>query len=161
MRISITVYPPKPTLQETQEKHSSHLEEIQRGLERRSQLTRGTLIVLAVILTSIIVGFSVVLCQKTKEISLIEDKLLALRNDTDHNKNSLDRVKSGLEDVQSETEDIKNNIRTLENISAEPEIDQQIGYRYLNKLLWKLSCPHQEKVVQLFISHHLREVVFL
>lgn len=147
-------------LRETQEKHSSHLEEIQRGLERRSQLTRGTLALLAVILTSIIVGFSVVLCQKTKEISLIEDKLLALRSDTNRNENSLGRVKSDLEDVQSETEDIKDNIRTLEDISAEPEIDQQIGYRYLNKLLL-LSCPHQEKVGQLFISHHLREVVFL
>ena len=121
--------PPKPTLQETQEKHSSHLEEIQRGLERRSQLTRGTLLLLAVILTSIIVGFSVVLCQKTKEISIIEDKLLALRNDTDHNEESLDRVKSDLGKVQSDTEDIKDNIRKLDNNLAEPEIDQQIGYR--------------------------------
>ena len=103
------------------------------------------------ILTSIIVGFSVVLCQKTKEISIIENKLLALRNDTEK---SLDRV-------QSETENIKYNISTLKDNLAELEIDHHIGYRYLNKLLWKLSCPHQEKVVQLFISHHLREVVFL
>ena len=102
-----------------QEKHSNHLEEIQRGLERRRQLTRGTLIVLAVILTSIILGFSVVFCQKTKEISIIEDKLLALRNVTNHNENSLGRVKSDLEVVQS----------TIKNNSAEPEIDQQIGYR--------------------------------
>ena len=91
------------------------------------------------ILTSIIVGFSVVLCQKTKEISIIEDKLLALRNDTNRNENSLSRVKSDLEDVQSETEDIKDNIRTLNNTLVELEIDHHIGYRYLNKLPRKLS----------------------
>ena len=62
------------------------------------------------ILTSIIVGFSVLLCQKTKEITIIEDKLLALREDADNNKESLDSVKSDLEAVQSETE---------------PEIDQE------------------------------------
>ena len=114
----------------TQEKHSHHLKEIQRGLERRRQLTRGTLALLAVILTSIIVGFSVVLCQKTKEISIIENKLLALRNDTEK---SLDRV-------QSETENIKYNISTLKDNLAELEIDHHIGYRYLNKLPRKLSC---------------------
>ena len=132
--------PPKPTLQETQEKHSSHLEEIQRGLERRSQLTRGTLLLLAVILTSIVVGFSVVLYQKTKEISLIEDKLLALRNDTNRNANHLGNVTSAFEEVQSETENIKYNISTLKDNLADPEIDHHIGYRYLNKLPRKLSC---------------------
>ena len=81
------------------------------------------------ILTSIIVGFSVLLCQKTKEITIIEDKLLALREDADNNKESLDSVKSDLEAVQSETKDIKDNITTIKNKSAEPEIDQQIGYR--------------------------------
>ena len=70
------------------------------------------------------------LCQKTKEISIIEDKLLALREDADNNKNSIASVKSDLEQVQSDTKDNKDNIKILKKISAEPEI-QQIGYRYL------------------------------
>ena len=135
----LSQFTPKTTLQETQEKHSRHLKEIQRGLERRRQLTRGTLALLAVILTSIIVGFSVVLCQKTKEISIIEDKLLALRNDTNRNAKSLGNVTSAFEEVQSKTEDIKDNIRTLNNTLVELEIDHHIGYRYLNKLPRKLS----------------------
>ena len=85
------------------------------------------------ILTSIVVGFSVVLCQKTKEISIIEDKLLALRNDTNRNANSLGNVTSAFEEVQSKTENFKDNIRTLNDTLVELEIDHHIGYRYLNK----------------------------
>ena len=92
------------------------------------------------ILTSIIVGFSVVLCQKTKEISIIDDKLLALRNDTNRNAKSLGNVTSAFEEVQSETENIKYNISTLKDNLADLEIDHHIGYRYLNKLPRKLSC---------------------
>ena len=73
------------------------------------------------------------LCQKTKEISIIEDKLLALRNDTNRNANSLGNVTSAFEEVQSKTENIKDNIRTLNDTLVELEIDHHIGYRYLNK----------------------------
>ena len=86
------------------------------------------------ILTSIIVAFSVVLCQKTKEISIIEDKLLALRNDTNHNAKSLGNISM-----------VKDNL-------ADIEIDHHIGYRYLNKLPRKLSCLQGKQVVGVVYS---------
>ena len=112
----------------------NHIKALQQGLETRRQRTIGIFATMVLILFTITVAFSIALNQTTTRSDL--EKVQSEIEDVE------DKVKADFEKTDSKIEQLEDEIETLK--ATEPEVDQQIGYRYLKRLQTKFVCLQDE-----------------